>query len=266
MGPAKSENAEDAFHRLPHPRERKPGAPFVGNETGDDNLCETAQVAAWTALGGRCHELNVTGKSGRVTLDGSVDSADQAQICAAAVRALPGVLEVTNKLVFPATTAGELRAKRGIPTAPLAAYVTHFCQLHAASVTAAIRSSLPTLEAIIGSHPSSRGFVVYRNRQPGAITVEVGFPVETRPVGNAAKDLSIGAVPAQPFLSAALADDEFATLLDAYDELCRRARELGEQPASYFWQELRHTAAGYVTVRNVHLPLAGADPHKETEK
>jgi hypothetical protein len=98
MNPDNRELDQDCFHVLQASVPASADDPFVGNETLDDNLAESAQIAAWKALGGRCNCLTVSASSGCVTLSGTVDSKVDAERCEAAVRSVKGVQQVVNTL------------------------------------------------------------------------------------------------------------------------------------------------------------------------
>ena len=100
MQAVKSGQDESRFHVLQEPLPLSPDSPFVGNETLDDNLAESAQVAAWTAIQGRCDGLAVSSAAGCVTLSGTVPSRPDAERCEASVLAVPGVLKVINNLAW----------------------------------------------------------------------------------------------------------------------------------------------------------------------
>ena len=89
---------QDCFHVLQEPVPASPDDPYVGNLTLDDNLAESAQIAAWRAIGGRCSCLTVSVLSGCVTLSGTVDSKADAERCEGAVRSVKGVRQVVNNL------------------------------------------------------------------------------------------------------------------------------------------------------------------------
>jgi hypothetical protein len=88
------------FHVLQEPQPTSADDPFVGNETLDENLAESAQVAAWNAVGGHCVGLVVSATKGLITLCGGVETAADAQHCEAAVRAVSGVLDVVSNMTW----------------------------------------------------------------------------------------------------------------------------------------------------------------------
>ena len=89
---------ETCLHRLPEPCPDDPGAPFVGNETRDDNLAEAVRVGLWNATGGDCRLITAEVFGGRVVLMGEVASEAVAQRCDAHVRAVAGIESVNNLL------------------------------------------------------------------------------------------------------------------------------------------------------------------------
>jgi osmotically-inducible protein OsmY len=97
-------NSEDAFHVLQEPQPTSVNDPYVGNETVDENLAESAQVALWNAISGRCDGIVVSAIDGRVTVCGGVETPADAQHCEAAIRAVPGVRDVVNNLTWNART------------------------------------------------------------------------------------------------------------------------------------------------------------------
>lgn len=107
---------EDNFHVLQQPRPTSADDPFVGNESLDENLAETAQLAAWQAVEGHCDCLAATASAGCVTLTGTVDSKVQSERCEAVVRSVKGVRDVVNRLIWP---AGTIPGRHGLdPASP----------------------------------------------------------------------------------------------------------------------------------------------------
>lgn len=165
----------DALHR-----------PFVGNETIDDNLRESVKVAVWNVMGDRERGLDIKVAAGIAMLSGPVaDRAEAAQVRKAAM-SISGIADVVERLV-PAAAAAKAQTPDAAPAAvPRAAPSTkmvslaRFCGLDDASTGAAIRQGVSRLDHFFGERklptPDTL-IIVYRNLIPGAITLELGFPV-----------------------------------------------------------------------------------------
>lgn len=89
---------DDCRHRLPQPQPVNPEAPFVGNETRDDNLEESIRIALYVATRGDNRSLDVEVFGGRVVLTGKVGSKEIGRRCEALVRSVQGVASVNNLL------------------------------------------------------------------------------------------------------------------------------------------------------------------------
>lgn len=234
---ATAENGSDPFHRLPRPMPRTaPGStPFVGNATLDDNIAESARVALWTAIGGAQSRIHVTVEDGQVTLSGTLASPEESAACEAAVRALPEVRGVDNRIRvvstsgFPGTAAGE-------PEQMLS--VTRYCSLEPPSLLAAVADARRMLDAVVTATkgPAPRDLVlVFRNRRDGTVTVDVGYPV---PPGYVAAEgeIQLRQVPAGPMIST-VPEPGVPGLLAAAAALETEARDT-EASSIWFWQRI----------------------------
>ncbi len=230
---------------LPEPIPFSTREPFVGNISVDENLLECVQVALWSATQGKSHGISVSVENGDVVLSGTVVNEAERTACEQAVKAIDGVNSVTNELNVRDLWAGEML------------FATRFCQTHTASVVAGIRDALATLIArgarLDGLEPNEV-VVVYRNRRPGTITVEVGVPVAAMSGGSGPNGFRQDRLPGGSELSARTTSAGIKGILRTYERLRQQAREQGAQPADWFW----HAVSGEELVEagiEVHLPL-----------
>lgn len=89
---------EASFHRLPKPAPACIDAPFVGNESLEENLEEAVRVALWNATGGHCETIGASIFGGTVVLSGTTETADIANRCEGQVRSVRGITSVHNLL------------------------------------------------------------------------------------------------------------------------------------------------------------------------
>jgi hypothetical protein len=95
------------------------------------------------------------------------------------------------------------RAVKHCPARPLV-YVVRFCGTEESSVASAIRQGIGILDSFLerqGAAPPDELVVVYRNRLPYAVTLQIGFPVEQRIANAAAGAVFAGTTPAGPMAS-----------------------------------------------------------------
>lgn len=113
-------------------------------------------------------------------------------------------------------------------------HVVRYCGLDEASTTAAIRQAVEILDAFVaaqGASPIEALIIVYRNRLPGAITLEIGAAVSPAIAEKVGGELIATTTPSGPMVSVA-AQPGFAGLLQAADHLTTG----GGSGPTYFWQ------------------------------
>jgi hypothetical protein len=241
--------------------------PFVGNETVDDNIVEWAQLGIWSALSGQRSNVSVGVKDGTATLAGTAQSQEQRQAIAEAVARVRGVRQVVDRirlarlrplrtqLALPATALGLEHV-----TARAILYVVRYCVLDEASISAAMRQAVPLLEGALVAHgqlPMRELIVIYRIGVPGAVTVQIGVPVDLRSDAVVEGEPEVGRSPGGTMLSK-VADAGLQGLLRSHTELVATARATGLEAESLFWQSFPRDRAqpwqGYPRAR-VFLPI-----------
>jgi hypothetical protein len=113
-------------------------------------------------------------------------------------------------------------------------YVVRFCGTEESSVASAIRQAIGVLDNFMRGQDAGEAqelVVVYRNRLPGAVTLQVGFPVAQRIADAAAGEVFAGVTPAGPMI-------EMPSGGELEDVLAVGAR-LPEGRASFTWQTFR---------------------------
>jgi len=162
-------------HELPHP-----GAPvdvhrpFVGNESADDNLIECAQIAVWNVLGPASGRIALSAVDGAIRVGGHVQTREDRDTALRAVAEALAAAHVIDELAV-AEVMAQGRAQAPEVGAPIVR-VRRFCSLTDASLSAAIRSALDRLDAVLAANgaPLDRVAVIYRNRGRSTVTVDVG--------------------------------------------------------------------------------------------
>lgn len=231
----------DRLHVLPHARPPiDPGTqPLVGNESVDDNLAESARVAMWNAIGAADRTVTLTVEDGMVTLSGTLPSADQSRRLEAAVAAVPGITRVNNFVqISTAIRQPHGRAPQRRRGPEPFAFVTRFCGLDEASTTAAIRQAVADLDALFSANGVPRSaelIVVFRNRLPNAVTLDIGMPLPPALVGRLGEGYRMGYISAGP-LAQAMPEPGLAGALAAGERLVARAYPGRRDPFPGFWQ------------------------------
>jgi hypothetical protein len=186
--------------------------------------------------------------NGTVTLTGAVHSLKQRTLIVDAVNRVQGVTRVVDCIrpdrVRHRQSRGKSRATAAIKeiTAHPMLYVVRHCVLDEASISAAMRQALPLLEEAVsarGAKATGELIVVYRNRVPGAVTVEIGVPVDLSIDADSPGEPALGRSPGGAMLSrTAIAG--LPGLLRREAELVATARAAGLEAGSYFWQSFSH--------------------------
>ena len=117
-------------------------------------------------------------------------------------------------------------------------YVMRYCNLETASIMAAIKQGIETLDAFLKAEkqPVPRDIIViYRNRQSETITVEIAYPVATNVAQRAAGEIKSGKTPGDTTITT-MPQHGLAGLLAAHQALGDRATSKGGTPAPLFWQ------------------------------
>ena len=263
---------EDDFHRLQTPGSTQgaEATPFVGNASVDDNIAECVQVALWGLGSALRHRIHASVADARVTQTGKVDSIEQVGAIESAVFAIAGIAGITNFVetaeaavahddATPATPRKAVPARGSVASRPML-YVTRYCSLEAASITAAIRQGVNALDALLGEleKPApAEAVVIYRNRLRETVTIEVGYPLAAAVAKRATGDARSGRTPGGSMLSI-LPSEGLAGLFTAQDQLLEQARLANLSPAKAIWQvfplpALHHAAR---PIAPVYLPVS----------
>lgn len=260
--------------RLPHPQPLPDPQhdPFVGNETVDENICEWVQLATWNALPDRTLNISVNVTNGTVTLTGSVHSPEQRQAVAAAVAKVQGVAQLIDKIRVARPRVRRSKSARHPASIALEHvvarpmfYVVRHCVLDEASMSAAMHQAVPLLDDALSAcdlPPMQELIVIYRNRIPGAVTVEIGVPVDPAAAPAAGGEPALGQSPGGAMLIR-VAEPGLAGLLRQETALVETARAAGLKADAFFWQsfsrEQAHSWNGHPEAR-ILLPIVRADP------
>jgi hypothetical protein len=241
---------KEAGHILPHPQTMLDPThdPFVGNVTVDDNIAEWATLAIWNALPHQRSSVSAKVANGTVTLTGAVHSLKHRDLIVDAVNRVRGVARVVDRIrpdtVRSRRSRDKSRATAAIKeiTARPMLYVVRHCVLDEASISAAMRQALPMLDDTVaarGAGAIGEFIVIYRNRVPGAVTVEIGVPVDLSIDADSPGEPALGRSPGGAMLSrTAIAG--LPGLLRREAELVATARAAGLEAGSYFWQSFSH--------------------------
>lgn len=113
-------------------------------------------------------------------------------------------------------------------------YVVRFCGIEQSSVASAIRQAIDILDSFLreqGAGEPQELIVVYRNRLPGAVTLQVGVPVAQATADAAAGEILGGLTPAGPMIEVLPGG--------ALEEVLGVGERLPEGQASFSWQTFR---------------------------
>jgi hypothetical protein len=226
---------EDAFHRL------QTSHPAL---LTDEDLANAAEVAIWNCDPALCDRVRVSTKRGVLTLAGAVDSDAQRAAVVQAVRDLDhDIVQVVDKLdVVPAAPAGD--GARPVPVGryeiasePMV-YVTRYCSTEPSSIAAALNDAVQTLDRrfeALGLARPEAAVVLYRNRLPESLTIDVGYIVPASPSLRSEVELKAGDTPAGTMLAtpSTLSPRE---VLDTHDRLLEEAGQQGLSPGNFAWQ------------------------------
>lgn len=139
-------------------------------------------------------------------------------------------LPIDTSQATPAAPSHVSRAVKYWPARPLV-YVVRFCGTEESSVASAIRQGIVVLDNFLERHdaaPPDELVVIYRNRLPDAVTLQIGFPVEQRVANAATGEIFAGVTPAGPMASV-LSGGDLADVLAA-------GAGLPEAASSFTWQ------------------------------
>ena len=116
------------------------------------------------------------------------------------------------------------------------AYVVRFCGTEESSVASAIRQGIGVLDNFLqrqrADEPSEL-VIVYRNQLPGAVTLQVGFPVDQRVANAAAGEVFAGLTPSGPMIEMLPGGD--------LDEVLSVGARLPEGRSAFTWQRFRQS-------------------------
>lgn len=249
---------EDAFHRLQtsHP-----------DSLTDEDLEKAAEVAIWNCDPALRDRVRVSARQGVLTLAGTVSSNAQRQAVAQAVRTLDhDIRQVVDRLDV---RSGEPAGNDAGPV-PLGQhefgsepmlYVTRYCSTDPSSITAAFNDAVHTLDqrfAALGLEPPGDVIVLYRNRLPESLTLDVGYVLPASVPLGPETELKAGGTPAGKMLSAPTPDGAHE-VLGTHDQLLEEASRQGLSPGNFAWQRFPHSAILIHPVRlpgPLHLPVA----------
>ncbi|WP_156342880.1 hypothetical protein [Devosia sp. A16] len=110
-------------------------------------------------------------------------------------------------------------------------YVVRFCGTEESSVASAIRQAIGVLDNFLQLQHAADAdelIIVYRNRLPGAVTLQVGFPVDDRVAEAAGGEIFAGLTPSGPMVQVLPGG--------ALQDVLRAGAEMPEGSASFTWQ------------------------------
>lgn len=119
-------------------------------------------------------------------------------------------------------------------------YVVRYCGEEDASTTAAIRQAIEVLDRYLVSIDEAVGrelIVIYRNRLPGAVTLEVGYPVDQSVAEQASGEIAARPAPSGPMVSTT-AGPGFASVLAAERRLTGPLAKASRN-RSFTWQNFK---------------------------
>jgi hypothetical protein len=222
--------------------------PLVGNETVDDNIAECAQIAIWNVIGRRGRAITLTVDQGVVTIAGKLVTGEHRDAVIAAIGHLRGVRGVVDETIVPLHPKPGARSRPSRPrkathiewTEPRPfVYLVRFCSLDEASMSAAIRQAVAQLDTVLAAEalPAAQSLiVVYKNRLPQTVTLEIGVPLALEAVREAAGGIHTGMAPGGASLTVR-ADPGLPGLLAADLVLARLAGKSGHMALDQLWQE-----------------------------
>jgi hypothetical protein len=225
---------EDAFHRLQQPQE---------HALTDEDMADAARAAIWTCDPALRDCVHIAVSGGRVTLTGTVGSAEQRERVERAVLNLDHAIRSVVNRIEVAGTNGQsgtvpITAREMSPEPML--YVTRHCSVDPSSMTAALEDAIASLDArfaALNLAAPEEVVVVYRNRLPETAVLDVGFVLPRGAAVPAWNDdeLKAGTTPAGATISA-LAERGARGLFDLHDHLVRDARLADLSPRSFAYQ------------------------------
>jgi hypothetical protein len=211
----------------------------VGNDCVDDNIAECAQVALWNALKSARGRVKVSLAEGHATLSGRVRRTAEREAAELAIRALNCVNGITNDIVVEPSARGvrheaPIALSRRSPSQLL--YVTRFCSLEEASVTAATKDAIAVLNNLLGNRKPSEFIVRFYNQHADTITLDVGCRGRL-PAGIDIGEVHVGKAPTG--LGFAVTPPEgFAGLMNALDRLREQVNATQDGTVADVWQVL----------------------------
>lgn len=117
-------------------------------------------------------------------------------------------------------------------------YVTRFCGEEEASASAAIRQAIDVLDSFLKTlkaHKPEQLIVRYRNRLPGAVTLDIGYPVDQAIADRAGGEILRDTSPSG-LMSALSTGPGFAALLAADQQLAERGTPHADNSHTQTWQ------------------------------
>lgn len=220
-------------------------APFVGNESVDDNVAEAVQIALWKELGPARDTVQVRFSHGEAILTGSVPSADERLAAERAVRALECISVVTNDIEVAAQATepdhaeATTRKHAGDPSDQMI-FVTRYCSLEEPSMIAAIKDGIKALSTFLTSQrlgAPKEVLLFYHNQRSHTISIDIAcsgmlsgrrFPEEEIRTRIMPKEKLISATPSEGL------DGMLATS----DQLRAKAGYADSHAIPIYWQRI----------------------------
>jgi hypothetical protein len=226
---------EDAFHRL------QTSHPAL---LADEDLENAAEVAIWNCDPALRDRVRVSARQGVLTLAGAVDSDTQRAAVVQAVRGLDhDIVQVVDELdVVPAALAenGATPApydRHEIASEPMV-YVTRYCSTEPSSIAAALNDAVQMLDRWsegLGLARPEAAVVLYRNRLPESLTIDVGYILPASPSLRPGVELKAGNTPGGAMLAAPVTLSP-REVLGTHDRLLDEAGRQGLSPGNFVWQ------------------------------
>ncbi|MEO8883220.1 MAG: hypothetical protein ABI377_07415 [Devosia sp.] len=229
---------EDAFRRLQQPQQDSPES--------DEDLANAAQVAIWNCDPDLHRRVRASANDGYLTLSGTVATERQRSSIETAVL---GLGDGTNRLTNMIEVIGATQNEEEKPTPPAAhqevaaepmLYVRRYCGIEPYSLSAALHEALAVLDRRfldLGLTTPDEAIVVYRNRLPESVVLDVGYVLPSSARAKSDDELKVGMTPGGSVLSAPAAFGSRG-LFEVHDQLIERARLGRLSPMNFTWQRL----------------------------
>ena len=245
---------EDAFHRLQHPQQ---------DHATDEDLANAALLTIHNCAPDLHGRIRASATDGHLTLTGTVENALQRRAIEVAVSKC-GAKSVTNAIeIVGAAAVGEVphpTADHQVAGEPML-YVTRHCGLEPYSLTAALHDAIGVLDrrfAELNLPVPEEVVVVYRNRLPESVVLDIGYALSPSAQVVGSDDLRLGRTP-EGAMFAAPAQFGARELFEVHDQLLRRTHLAELSPAAFSWQRLSLQNARLPTEHPASLLFVPAD-------